>query len=87
MDTVVGPPVRRPDGFVARQQAPLRSRTTIEQAQQVWAAAVPAVGSAVERWIKETRRAMPIGAAEMPWALRMILPQQLRDMNESLPRA
>lgn len=86
MDTIVGPPVRRPDGVGAQQQAPRRSRTTIEQAQQVWAAAVPASSSPVERWIKETRRALPVSTAEMPWALRMILPQQLRDMNESLQR-
>ena len=86
-ESIVGPPVQRPEGFSAQQQAPRRPRTTIEHAQQVWSAAAPATGTPVERWIKETRRAMSSNATCTPWALRMLTPQQLRDMSGELPRA
>ena len=86
-ESIVGPPVQRPEGFSAQQQAPRRPRTTIEHAQQVWSAAASATGTPVERWIKETRRAMSSNATSTPWALRMLAPQQLRDMSQELPLA
>ena len=86
-EEIVGPPVQRPEGFTVHQPAPMRPRTTIQQAQQVWSTALPASGSPVERWIRETRRAMPLQGTELPWSLRVLAPQHLREMAEELQRA